>query len=62
MSARTDRRRQTGTSRERFALLLLVFVAGQIFDFFRQCAYLRELESILDSLDQKYLFAGGAGA
>lgn len=27
MSARTDRRRQAGTSRERFALLLLVFVA-----------------------------------
>ena len=36
---------------------LLVFVAGQIFDFFRQCAYLRELENIWDGLDQKYLFA-----
>ena len=38
-------------------VLLLIFAAAQIYDFSRQRAYLRELESILDSLDQKYLFA-----
>ena len=37
--------------------LLLVFVAVQLSDFFRQRARLRELEAILDGLDQKYLFA-----
>ena len=38
-------------------VLLLIFVAAQIYGFSRQRLYLRELESILDSLDQKYLFA-----
>ena len=38
-------------------VLLLIFAAAQIYDFSRQRVYLRELESILDSLDQKYLFA-----
>lgn len=38
-------------------VFLLVFVAEQIYDFSRQCAYLRELEAIWDGLDQKYLFA-----
>ena len=37
--------------------LLLVFAAVQLTDFFRQRARLRELESILSGLDQKYLFA-----
>ena len=37
--------------------LLLVFAAVQLSDFFRQRARLRELEAILDGLDQKYLFA-----
>lgn len=36
--------------------LLLVFAAVQLSDFFRRRARLRELEVILDSLDQKYLF------
>ena len=38
-------------------VLLFIFAAAQIYDFSRQRAYLRELEFILDSLDQKYLFA-----
>ena len=38
-------------------VLLFIFAAAQIYDFSRQRVYLRELESILDSLDQKYLFA-----
>ena len=38
-------------------VLLFIFAAAQIYDFFRQRIYLQELESILDSLDQKYLFA-----
>ena len=37
--------------------LLLVFAAVQLSDFFRQRARLRELEAVLDGLDQKYLFA-----
>ena len=37
--------------------LLLVFFAVQLSDFLRQRARLRELESILEGLDQKYLFA-----
>ena len=37
--------------------LLLVFAAAQLSDFLRQRARLRELESILEGLDQKYLFA-----
>lgn len=37
-------------------VLLLIFVMVQLFDFFRQRAYLRELEAILDGLDRKYLF------
>ena len=37
--------------------LLLVFAAVQLTDFFRQRARLRELEAVLDGLDQKYLFA-----
>lgn len=37
-------------------VLLLVFLAVQLSDFFRQRARLRELEAVLDSLDQKYLF------
>ena len=36
--------------------LLLVFFAVQLSDFLRQRARLRELESILEGLDQKYLF------
>lgn len=36
--------------------LLLVFLAVQLTDFFRQRARLRELESILEGLDRKYLF------
>ncbi len=38
-------------------VLLLVFSAKQIYDFFHQCAYLRELVAIWDGLEQKYLFA-----
>ena len=38
-------------------ILLLVFAAVQLSDFFRQRARLRELEAVLDGLDQKYLFA-----
>ena len=38
-------------------VLLLVFLAVQLSDFFRQRARLRELETILDGLDRKYLFA-----
>lgn len=37
-------------------VLLLVFLTVQLSDFFRQRARLRELEAVLDSLDQKYLF------
>lgn len=37
-------------------VLLLVFLAVQLSDFFRQRAWLRELEAVLNSLDQKYLF------
>ena len=39
------------------AAFLPVFAAAQLYEFFRQRAYLRELEAILDGLDQKYLFA-----
>lgn len=38
-------------------VLLLVFCAVHLSDFLRQRARLRELESILDGLDRKYLFA-----
>ena len=37
--------------------LLLVFAMVQLSDFLRQRARLRELEAILEGLDQKYLFA-----
>lgn len=51
----------TGTTPGILALLLLalllVFVAVQVSDFLRQRARLRELETILDGLDRKYLFA-----
>ena len=36
--------------------LLLVFCAVHLSDFFSQRTHLRELESILDNLDRKYLF------
>ena len=36
--------------------LLLVFLAVQLSDFFRQRARLRELDAILNGLEQKYLF------
>ncbi len=36
--------------------LSLVCVAAHLADFFRQRARLRELEEVMDSLDQKYLF------
>ena len=53
--------RATGTQAGVLAILLLalllVFAAVQLSDFFRQRARLQELESILDGLDQKYLFA-----
>ena len=53
--------RATGTQSGVLAILvlalLLVFLAVQLSDFFRQRARLRELEAVLDSLDQKYLFA-----
>jgi len=40
-----------------FLVLLPVFCAVQLSDFFRRRARLRELEAILDGLDRKYLFA-----
>ena len=53
--------RATGTQSGVLAVLLLalllVFAAVQLADFLRQRARLRELEAILDGLDQKYLFA-----
>ncbi len=53
--------RATGTQAGVLAILLLalllVFTAVQLSDFFRQRARLRELEAVLDGLDQKYLFA-----
>lgn len=53
--------RATGTQSGVLAILLLalllVFAAAQLSDFLRQRARLRELESILEGLDQKYLFA-----
>ncbi len=52
--------RATGTQSGVLAILaavfLLVFCAVQLSDFFSQRTRLRELESILDSLDRKYLF------
>ncbi len=51
----------TGTPPGVLVILLLVFLpafgAAQLYDFFRQRTYLRELEAIWDGLDQKYLFA-----
>ena len=53
--------RATGTQSGVLAVLLLalllVFAAVQLADFLRQRARLRELEAILEGLDQKYLFA-----
>ncbi len=53
--------RATGTQSGVLAILLLalllVFAAAQLSDFLRQRARLRELEAILEGLDQKYLFA-----
>ena len=53
--------RATGTQSGVLAVLLLalllVFAGVQLSDFLRQRARLRELESILEGLDQKYLFA-----
>ena len=53
--------RATGTQSGVLAVLLLalllVFAGVQLADFLRQRARLRELESILEGLDQKYLFA-----
>ena len=53
--------RATGTQSGVLAVLLLalllVFAAAQLSDFLRQRARLQELESILEGLDQKYLFA-----
>ena len=50
----------TGTPPGVLVILLLVFLpafgAAQLYDFFRQRTYLRELEAIWDGLDQKYLF------
>ncbi len=50
----------TGTQPGVLALLLLallpVFVTVQAVSFLRQCARLRELETILNTLDRKYLF------
>lgn len=40
-----------------FLALLPVFVGAQLTGFFRQRTRLQELESILEGLDQKYLFA-----
>ena len=58
--------RATGTQAGVLAILLLalllVFAAVQLSDFFRQRARLRELEAVLDGLDQKYLFAECAPA
>lgn len=48
---------QTGVLALLFLALLLVFAAVQVSDFLHQRARLRELETILDGLDQKYLFA-----
>ena len=48
---------QTGVLVILFLALLPVFIAVQASDFLRQRARLRELSSILDGLDQKYLFA-----
>lgn len=51
----------TGTQTGVILLLLLallpVFAAAQLKDFLRQRAELRELEAVLEGLDQKYLFA-----
>ena len=47
---------QSGVLAILFLALLLVFITVQLADFFRRRARLRELESILDSLDRKYLF------
>lgn len=53
--------RATGTQSGVLAILLLalllVFAGAQLADFLRQRARLRELEAILEGLDQKYLFA-----
>ncbi|MCI8676806.1 MAG: HAMP domain-containing histidine kinase [Lawsonibacter sp.] len=53
--------RATGTQSGVLAVLLLalllVFAGAQLADFLRQRARLRELEAILEGLDQKYLFA-----
>ena len=53
--------RATGTQSGVLAVLLLalllVFAGVQLSDFLRQRARLRELEAILEGLDQKYLFA-----
>lgn len=53
--------RATGTQSGVLAVLLLalllVFAGVQLADFLRQRARLRELEAILEGLDQKYLFA-----
>lgn len=53
--------RATGTQSGVLAILLLalllVFAGVQLADFLRQRARLRELEAILEGLDQKYLFA-----
>ena len=53
--------RATGTQSGVLAILaavfLLAFCAVQLSDFLSQRARLRELKSILDSLDRKYLFA-----
>lgn len=53
--------RATGTQSGVLAVLLLalllVFAGVQLADFLRQRARLRELASILEGLDQKYLFA-----
>ena len=37
-------------------VLLLIFLTVQVVDFLRQRSRLLELESILEGLDQKYLF------
>lgn len=48
---------QSGVLMILFLVLLPVFCAVQLSDFFRRRARLRELEAILDGLDRKYLFA-----
>lgn len=48
---------QTGVLVLLFLALLLMFAVVQVSDFLRQRARLRELETILDGLDRKYLFA-----